>query len=116
MPVESSKGEWGVGQHELNIRYADVLSMADRHVVYKQCLKEFADRLGASVTFMAKVATEQAGSSCHVHMSLWRDGDNAFAGHDTAKIRDDFIAPDEPGRVGNWEGHAAHSLFPPTYL
>jgi glutamine synthetase len=79
VPVESSKGEWGVGQHELNIRYADVLSMGDRHVVYKQCLKEFADRLGASVTFMAKVATEQAGSSCHVHMSLWRDGKSAFA-------------------------------------
>ena len=56
--------------------------MADRHVVYKQCLKETADRLGASVTFMAKVATDQAGSSCHVHMSLWRDGANAFAGDD----------------------------------
>ncbi|MGH9259423.1 MAG: glutamine synthetase, partial [Acidimicrobiales bacterium] len=68
VPVESSKGEWGVGQHELNVRYADVLAMADRHVVYKQCLKEFADRLGASVTFMAKVTTDQAGSSCHVHM------------------------------------------------
>lgn len=80
VPVESSKGEWGVGQHELNVRYADVLSMADRHVIYKQCLKEHADRLGASVTFMAKVATEQAGSSCHVHMSLWRDGQNAFDG------------------------------------
>jgi glutamine synthetase len=81
VPVESSKGEWGVGQHELNVRYADALAMADRHVVYKQCLKEHADRLGASVTFMAKVATGQAGSSCHVHMSLWRDGANAFAGH-----------------------------------
>jgi glutamine synthetase len=80
VPVESSKGEWGVGQHELNVRYADVLAMADRHVVYKQCLKETADRLGASVTFMAKVATDQAGSSCHVHMSLWRDGANAFPG------------------------------------
>jgi glutamine synthetase len=82
VPVESSKGEWGVGQHELNVRYADALAMADRHVVYKQCLKEHADRLGASVTFMAKVATGQAGSSCHVHMSLWRDGANAFAGDD----------------------------------
>jgi glutamine synthetase len=80
VPVESSKGEWGVGQHELNVRYADALTMADRHVVYKQCLKESADRIGASVTFMAKVATDQAGSSCHVHMSLWRDGANAFAG------------------------------------
>lgn len=88
VPVESSKGEWGVGQHELNVRYADVLAMGDRHVVYKQCLKETADRMGASVTFMAKVATEQAGSSCHVHMSLWRDGESAFAGdHELGPVR-----------------------------
>ncbi len=80
VPVESSKGEWGVGQHELNVRYADVLAMADRHVIFKQCMKETADRAGASVTFMAKPATDQAGSSCHVHLSLWRDGVNAFAG------------------------------------
>jgi glutamine synthetase len=80
VPVESSKGEWGVGQHELNVRYADILTMADRHAVYKQCLKEWADRQGASVTFMAKVGADRAGSSCHVHLSLWRDGANAFAG------------------------------------
>ena len=83
VPVESTKGEWGVGQHEINIRYCEVLEMADRHAVLKQCLKEVADRLGASVTFMAKFAEQQAGSSCHVHMSLWRDGINAFVG-DTA--------------------------------
>jgi glutamine synthetase len=80
VPVESSKGEWGLGQHELNVRYADVLTMADRHVVYKQCLKEVADQQGVSVTFMAKPVSDRAGSSCHVHMSLWRDGVNAFAG------------------------------------
>ncbi len=56
--------------------------MADRHVVFKQCLKETADRHGVSVTFMAKVHADQAGSSCHVHLSLWRDGANAFAGDD----------------------------------
>jgi glutamine synthetase len=80
VPVESTKGEWGVGQHELNIRYAEILEMADRHTVYKQCLKEHADRTGVSVTFMAKPSAEQAGSSCHIHLSLWRDGKNAFAG------------------------------------
>ena len=80
VPVESSKGEWGLGQHELNVRYADILDMADRHVLYKQCLKETADRQGLSVSFMAKYAADRAGSSCHVHMSLWRDGQNAFAG------------------------------------
>jgi glutamine synthetase len=80
IPVESSKGEWGLGQHELNIRYAEILDMADRHVLFKQCLKETADRQGVSVTFMAKYAADRAGSSCHIHLSLWRDGANAFAG------------------------------------
>ena len=80
IPVESSKGEWGLGQHELNVRYAEALQMADRHVVFKQCLKEVAEQAGLSVTFMAKFAQDRAGSSCHIHLSLWQDGRNAFAG------------------------------------
>jgi glutamine synthetase len=80
VPVESSKGEWGLGQHEINVRYAEALQMADRHVVFKQCLKEVADQAGLSVTFMAKFAQDRAGSSCHIHLSLWRDDQNAFAG------------------------------------
>ncbi len=81
IPVENSKGEWGLGQHELNIRYADALAMADRHIIMKQCLKEIADSLGYSLTFMAKPYAGQAGSSCHIHLSLL-DGDdkNAFVG------------------------------------
>jgi glutamine synthetase len=78
VPVENSKGEWGAGQHELNVRYAQALEMADRHVVFKQCLKEIAEAAGMSVTFMAKFAAERAGSSCHIHFSLWRDGKNVF--------------------------------------
>jgi glutamine synthetase len=81
VPVESSKGEWGLGQHELNVRYADVLTMADRHAIYKQCLKEVAEQMGVSVTFMAKYAADQAGSSCHVHLSLWQGSHNCFAGN-----------------------------------
>lgn len=81
VPVENSKGEWGLGQHELNVRYAEALDMADRHVVYKQCLKELADTMGLSVTFMAKFAADRAGSSCHIHISLWQNGQNAFAGN-----------------------------------
>lgn len=81
VPVENSKGEWGLGQHELNVRYAEVLDMADRHVVYKQCLKELADSMDISVTFMAKYHEDRAGSSCHIHMSLWKDGENAFDGN-----------------------------------
>jgi glutamine synthetase len=80
IPVENSKGEWGHGQHELNIRYAEALAMADRHALYKQCLKETADQLGLSVTFMAKYDIRQAGSSCHIHLSLWHEESNAFPG------------------------------------
>ncbi len=80
VPVECTKGEWGCGQHELNLRYASILEMADRHTLYKQCLKEIADSLEMSVTFMAKYDAQQAGSSCHIHISLWRDGQNLFPG------------------------------------
>lgn len=80
IPVETSKGEWGLGQHELNVKYTDVRGMADNHVVFKQCLKELADKMGLSLTFMAKYAEEGAGSSCHIHLSLWNGDENAFAG------------------------------------
>ena len=80
IPVESSKGEWGLGQHELNIRYADALTMADRHSIMKHCLKEIADAHGRSVTFMAKPFAGQAGSSCHIHLSLRSGSENAFPG------------------------------------
>ncbi len=80
IPVENSKGEWGLGQHEINIRYANALDMADRHVIFKDCLKGIADQLGVSVTFMSKPFAGQAGSSSHIHFSLWQDDENAFAG------------------------------------
>ncbi len=82
VPVESSKGEWGLGQHELNVRYTDALAMADRHAVYKQCVREVADQLDLSVTFMAKYHPDRAGSSCHVHLSLWSGKENVFSGED----------------------------------
>jgi glutamine synthetase len=80
IPVETSKGEAGPGQHEVNFRYADALTMADNHVVYKNGAKEIAHLNGCSITFMAKPYHEQVGSSCHLHSSLWRGDESAFAG------------------------------------
>jgi glutamine synthetase len=71
IPVENSKGEWGPGQEEINVRYADALEMADRHAILKNGVKEIAHGLGKAVTFMAKWDTALAGSSCHIHASLW---------------------------------------------
>ncbi|MGH3006853.1 MAG: glutamine synthetase family protein [Gaiellaceae bacterium] len=78
--VETSKGEAWPGQQEINFRYADALTMADNHVVYKNGAKEIAHLNGCSITFMAKPDHLWIGNSCHVHSSLWRDGENAFAG------------------------------------
>jgi glutamine synthetase len=80
MTVESSKGEAWAGQHEINFRYGDAVKTADDHVVYKTGIKEIANQRGCSVTFMAKPHHEWVGSSCHIHSSLWRDGESAFAG------------------------------------
>jgi len=94
IPVESSKGEWGLGQHEINLRYAEALEMADRHLLFKQALKEIAEQQGISVTFMAKYMNGRAGSSSHIHMSLWQGGENAFAGDHSigrAQVSETFL-------------------------
>jgi glutamine synthetase len=71
IPVENSKGEWGPGQEEINVRYADPLTMADWHVILKNGCKEIAYGLGKAITFMAKWRYDLAGSSSHIHASLW---------------------------------------------
>lgn len=71
IPVENSKGETGLGQEEINIRYAEALEMADRHSILKNGAKEIAAAQGKAITFMAKYNYSQAGSSSHIHNSLW---------------------------------------------
>ncbi len=86
VPVEGTKGEWGRGQVEFNLAYADSLTAADRHTLCKHAAKEIADRQGGAITFMAKPHADAAGSSCHIHASLWdQDGTaNRFAHHGEA--------------------------------
>jgi glutamine synthetase len=74
IPVEYSKGEAGVGQHEVNVTYAGALETADRHLVFKNGVKEIVAAHGRAVTFMAKWSMASAGSSCHLHSSLWDAG------------------------------------------
>ena len=77
--VENSKGEWGPGQEEINVKYSDALDMADQHVIIKNGAKEIAHMQGKAVTFMAKWDYGLAGNSSHIHMSLWhKDGHSLF--------------------------------------
>ncbi len=114
VPVETSKGEWGLGQHELNVRYADTLTMADRHCVYKQCMKEVADSLDLSLTFMSKYAEDQAGSSCHIHLSLWQDKKNVFPGDN--KLGTLFVSNEFKWFLGGWIKHVPELMvfYAPT--
>jgi glutamine synthetase len=78
--VESAKGECNPGQHEITFRYADALTTADQHVLYKTGAKEIAAHHGYSLTFMAKV-NEREGNSCHIHCSFRSpDGTPVMAG------------------------------------
>src|SRR5881409_613115 len=122
IPVENSKGEAWPGQQEINFRYADAVTMADNHVVYKNGIKEMAQQSGCSVTFMAKPDHRWIGSSCHVHSSLWADGRNTFAGESdvfkhylaghiahTAELAI-FVAPN----INSYKRYAAASWAPTT--
>ncbi|MGF1625268.1 MAG: glutamine synthetase family protein, partial [Alphaproteobacteria bacterium] len=71
IPVECSKGEASAGQEEINVRYADALTMADRHAIMKTACKEIAWANGRALSFMAKWSDAAAGNSAHIHQSLW---------------------------------------------
>lgn len=110
VPVESSKGEWGPGQQEIGLRYAELLEMADRHAIYKHAAKEIAWRHGRAVTFMAKWDERYAGSSCHIHASLWDpDGKPLFAGDES--LGPIHCSPLFRWFLGGWMAHI-RELFP----
>jgi glutamine synthetase len=71
IPVECSKGEASAGQEEINVHYAEALEMADRHAIIKNASKEIAWKQGKSISFLAKWSSTAAGSSAHIHQSLW---------------------------------------------
>ncbi|GAA4948147.1 glutamine synthetase family protein [Actinoplanes utahensis] len=83
---ESAKGECNLGQHEIAFRYAEALTAADNHVIYKNGAKEIAAQEGMALTFMAK-PNEREGNSCHIHFSL-RDenGGSAMLGDGPAHL------------------------------
>jgi glutamine synthetase len=76
--VECSKAEWGHGQVEINLVYNEASEMADRHVLFKEAVREICALQGVQATFMAKWDSQHSGNGCHVHMSLWKGGKPAF--------------------------------------
>jgi glutamine synthetase len=76
--VEFSHHEGGPGQNEIDLRYADALSMADNIMTFRTVVKEVAIEQGVYATFMPKPMAGQNGSGMHVHQSIFKNGENAF--------------------------------------
>lgn len=76
--VEYSHHEVGPSQHEIDLRYAEALQMADKVMTYRVVVKEVAQANGVYASFMPKPMFGEAGSGMHVHQSLFKDGRNAF--------------------------------------
>jgi glutamine synthetase len=107
IPIEGTKGEAGLGQQEINVKYQDVLTNCDHHVLIKQALKEVADRHGQSVTFMPKPYSNFTGSGFHIHLNLYdlATKTNAFQGED---FQDGSLVASNAFKhfLGGWIAHA----------
>jgi glutamine synthetase len=77
--LEGGNTEYGPGQCEVNLGYVDALAAADQAARFKYATRELARRRNVIATFMAKPFGDQAGNSMHLHLSLWRDDEPAFA-------------------------------------
>ncbi len=108
-----SQGEWGLGQWEINLTYADALDMCDRHTIFKLAVKDVAARHGLSATFMPKPNAGEVGSSCHVHLSVRDDqGGHPFFDHDA----DDHMSASMRHAIGGVLAHAGELMawYAPT--
>ncbi len=88
MQPEKHHHEVAPAQHELGLKFSDLLTMADRLQLYKYVIHNVAAAYGKTATFMAKPTFGDNGSGMHVHQSIWRDGKPLFAGDKYAGLSD----------------------------
>jgi glutamine synthetase len=88
MQPEKHHHEVAPAQHELGLKFSDLLTMADRLQLYKYVIKNVAHAYGKTATFMAKPMFADNGSGMHVHQSIWKDGKPMFAGDKYAGLSD----------------------------
>jgi glutamine synthetase len=86
--VEHAQHEDAPGQHEIDLRYTDALTMADTVMSLRHVVKELARQYGVAASFMPKPLVGVQGSGMHTHLSLWRDEKNAFIGEHTYGLSD----------------------------
>ena len=76
LTVEQYYPESGPGQQEISVRYTDALQAADQHIIYRETVRTVARQHGLMASFVPKIFEQAAGSGCHLHLSLWQQGQN----------------------------------------
>ncbi|WP_036484818.1 glutamine synthetase family protein [Myxosarcina sp. GI1] len=76
IPVEQYYPESGPGQQEISVRYTDAWHAADWQIAFRETVKAIARKHDLAASFLPKIFPDAAGSGCHVHFSLWRNGKN----------------------------------------
>ncbi|NET53629.1 MAG: glutamine synthetase, partial [Merismopedia sp. SIO2A8] len=76
MLVEQYYPESGPGQQEISILYTQALGAADQQIAYRETIRAIALQNNLKASFLPKIFADKAGSGCHLHLSLWQDGEN----------------------------------------
>lgn len=93
MGVETEKHhhEVAAAQHELGMKFADLVTVADRLQIYKYVVHQVAHAYGKTATFMPKPVYGDNGTGMHVHQSIWKDGKPTFAGNQYADLSENCL-------------------------
>lgn len=83
MPVEQYYPESGPGQQEISILYTNALAAADQQIAFRETVRAIAFQHNLKASFLPKIFADKAGSGCHLHLSLWREGENLMPHLDT---------------------------------
>ena len=86
--VEKHHHEVAAAQHELGVKFGPMITMADHMQIYKYVVHQVTQAYGKTATFMPKPIFGDNGSGMHVHQSIWKDGQPAFAGNKYADLSD----------------------------
>ena len=91
LEMEKHHHEVAPSQHELGLRFSDLLNTADSLQIYKYVVQNVAYSYGKTATFMPKPLVGDNGSGMHTHISIWNEGNNSFAGNQYADLSENCL-------------------------
>ncbi|MEN6551926.1 MAG: glutamine synthetase [Methanobacterium sp.] len=96
MEVQQYHAESGPGQQEITVKYDEALKACDNQIIFRETVRAVAGKYGLTASFLPKIFVDKAGSGCHLHLSLWREGKNILSDFEErygiSKVGSQFIA------------------------